>query len=120
MQFILYKFITEQPHSFICKACLDPSAFHKTVHCQISKPFQISQYQVFVKCDRICEKGPHPAKLTFAVRSFVVGHVDLRQSFDFCTDSQYDLLTNLWPSFTAMQWSTTELRFRQTARATYR
>ncbi len=26
--------------------------------------------------------------------------------------------SNLWPSFTAMRWSTTELRFRQTITAT--
>ncbi len=37
-------------------------------------------------CDRICEKGPHPAKLTFPVRSFVAGHVNLGRSSDFFTN----------------------------------
>ncbi len=40
-----------------------------------------------LSCDRICEKGPHPAKFTFAVRSFVVGHVDLGRSPDFFMNS---------------------------------
>ncbi len=34
-------------------------------------------------CDRICEKGPNPAKLTFAVRPLVAGHVELRRLSDF-------------------------------------
>ncbi len=34
-------------------------------------------------CDRICEKGPYLAKLTFPVCSFVAGHVDLGRSSDF-------------------------------------
>ncbi len=41
----------------------------------------------FGKCDRICEKGPLPAKLTFALCSFVVGHVDLGRSADFFMNS---------------------------------
>ncbi len=71
-------------------------------------------------CDQICEKGPHLAKLTIAVRSFVVGHVNLGRSSDFSMNRQYDALTNLWPSFTEMHWPKTEFRFRQTARDTYR
>ncbi len=31
-------------------------------------------------------KGPHPAKLTFPVRSFVAGDVDLGRSSDFLTN----------------------------------
>ncbi len=37
-------------------------------------------------CVRICEKGPHPAKQTFPVRSFVAGHVDLGRLSDFFTN----------------------------------
>ncbi len=37
------------------------------------------------KCDRICEKGPNPAKLTFVVRpyAFVAVHVELGRLSDF-------------------------------------
>ncbi len=39
------------------------------------------------KCERICEKGPNPAKPTFAVRPFVASHVELGPLSDFLTNT---------------------------------
>ncbi len=95
----------------------DSSAFHLSTMTINSLPSNatIWHHSLFI-CDQIGEKGPNPTKHTFAVCLF---HVNLGRLSYFFTNALYNVLPNLWPSFTARQRSRTELRLIEAGRSGY-